>query len=338
MRRRIRLAVDAVGGDLGPGPVVEGALRLADRYEIVLVGSRDELSRAAGGRFAILDAPERVAMDDDPIAVTRAKRRSSLMVAAGAVAGGFADGMVTTGNTGAAVLAAAVRMRRAPGVLNPALATLLPAPGASPTVLLDVGAATECPASWLVQFAELGAAYARLRLGVDRPRIGLLSNGEETVKGGPVQRSADVLIAALPERVGRYVGHVEAYELFTGRVDVVVCEGLTGDITLKTYERTLDATAEVALAAIRATLGDAAKPVTSAVSSAIRAQLAAEPGAVLLGVRGVCVVAHGAANGADVAGAIQVAATCVELNVAGQVPSWATGAPSSRATAVAAET
>jgi len=351
---RLRLAVDAVGGDLGSQPTIEAALALADRYRMILVGPRARLEkeladRGCLGEVEIRDAAESVGMGEHPIAATTRKRDSSLIVAAGLVAAGGADAMITAGNTGAAVLAAAVRMRRLPGVLNPALATLLPVPGATETVLLDIGATTACPPSWLAQFATLGSAYARARLGLVAPRIGLLSNGSEPIKGGPPQRGAHALLGAQPG----YLGHVEAYDLLSDRVDVVVCDGFTGDVALKMYERTLDLTAEVALAAGGKLLGvPTGQTLREAVTRALRATLAAEPGGVLLGVGGVCVVCHGAANANDLIRAGEIAGACVRADVPGrmgaavralrpadapaQPPSAATGMVASAATDAAA--
>lgn len=317
--RRLRIAVDAAGGDGGPGPVVEAAVATADEFDIVLVGPRGAIEAELGRRpgtpaLSIVDADQVVGMAEDPVAATWAKRRSSLLAAADAVATGRADAMVTAGNTGAAVLAATARLRRVPGVRNPALATLLPAPGAGPTVLLDLGATTACAPEWLVQFAVLGAEYARVRLGLPRPRIGLLSNGHEEVKGGPVQKDAHVLLATTPG----YIGQIEAYHLLSDQVDVAVTDGFTGDVALKMYERTLDATADVAVDAARRLgneSGDDGDRLARGVTAAIRAALAAEAGGVLLGVRGVCVICHGAAAARDVADSIRVAARCVERGV-----------------------
>jgi glycerol-3-phosphate acyltransferase PlsX len=318
---RPRLALDAIGGDGGWQPCIEAALILAQRCRVILVGPQrwleEELAtRGRRGDLEVCDAAESVGMGEDPIAATSDKRRSSLHVAAALVASGRADAMLTAGNTGAAVLAGAVRMRRLSGVLNPALATLLPAPGATPTVLLDIGATTACPPAWLAQFATMGAAYARARLSLIAPRIGLLSNGSESIKGGPAQQDAHGLLMALPG----YIGHVEAYDLLGGRADVVVCDGFTGDVALKMYERTLDVTAEVTLNAGDILLGArTGRRLRRAADHALRATLAAEPGGVLLGVGGVCVVCHGAARVDDLVRAGDIAAECVRLGLPGRV-------------------
>ncbi|MBB6347815.1 phosphate acyltransferase PlsX [Nonomuraea muscovyensis] len=317
---RTAVALDGMGGDQGPGPVMEAALDFPDDVDLMLVGSvpvlREHLgSRPLPGHITLLDAPESVSMADDPLAVTWGRRGSSLLVAAQAVRTGLADAMVTPGNTGAAVLAAAVRLRRVPGVRNPALATVLRGPGAGQTVLLDIGATVVAQPEWLVEFAVMGVQYARARLGVPHPRVGLLSNGHEVTKGGPAQRDAHLMLATLPG----YVGQIEAYDVLSDRVDVAVTDGFTGDVMLKTYERTLDLTALAAVSAVRSFSGSLADRRARQVSQAVRDALAADSGGVLLGVRGVCVVCHGAATAHDIAGAVRLAADCVRADVTGGV-------------------
>jgi glycerol-3-phosphate acyltransferase PlsX len=333
-RRRIRVAVDVAGADLGPEPALAGALAAladptprraeaavgaagADDLEVTLVGPERAVRAMLPAHLRcavhIVDAPEVVGMGQDPVAATWAKRRSSLLVAAGEVAAGRADAMVTPGNTGAAVLAAAARLRRVPGVSNPALATVMPAPGGSPTVLVDIGATASAVPEWLVEFAVLGAEYARRRLGIERPRIGLLSNGHEAVKGGPVRRDAQLLLATMPG----YVGQIEAYDILGDRVDVAVCDGFTGDVALKMYERTLDATVGLAIGAVRAfsPSPELADERERLVTRAVRNGLAAEAGGALLGVRGVCVICHGAAMAVDIADGVRLAAECVRADL-----------------------
>lgn len=315
--RRTVIALDAAGGDDGAGPVLAAVRDCPDDVDLLLVGPAGHLRAVLPPHVRVLDAAETVTMSDDPLSATWSKRRSSLLVAASAVHAGQADAMVTPGNTGAAVLAATVRMRRVPGVRNPALATVLRVPGASPTVLLDIGATVVNRPEWLAEFAVLGREYARARLGVVQPRIGLLSNGPEAVKGGPAQRDAHLLLATMPG----YVGQIESYDILSGRVDVAVTDGFTGDVALKMYERTLDLTALVAVNTVRAFSGDLAEQRAAEISDAVRLSLAADPGGVLLGLHGVCVVCHGAASARDIAGAVRLAADCVRRDVTGQVRS-----------------
>ena len=317
---RTVIALDAAGGDAGPAPIVAAALDCPDGIDVLLTGPPDLIRAhldpaALPPHIRLLPAAEVVGMGDDPLSATWGKRHSSLLVAADAVRAGRADAMVTPGNTGAAVLAGAVRLRRVPGVRNPALATMLRVPGTGPTVLLDIGATAVNQPDWLVEFAVMGTAYARVRLGVEQPRVGLLSNGPEAVKGGPAQRDAHLLLSTLPG----YIGQVEAYDILSDRVDVAVTDGFTGDVALKTYERTLDLTALVAVNTVRAFSGDLAEQRAAEVSNAVRNSLAADPGGVLLGVRGVCVVCHGAASAHDIRGALRLAADCVRDDVTGLV-------------------
>jgi phosphate acyltransferase len=332
--RRPVIALDAAGGDGGPAPVLDAALDSPDDVELLLVGPLTVLREHLGVRLLpahirLVDAPEVVGMADDPVTATWGKRRSSLLVAAQEVRSGRADAMVTPGNSGAAVLAGAARLRRLPGVRTPALATVLRVPDAGPTVLLDIGATAVSHPEWLVEFAVMGVQYARARLGIAQPRVGLLSNGPESIKGGPAQRDAHLLLATLPG----YLGQIEAYDVLSDRVDVAVTDGFTGDVTLKTYERTLDLTALVAVTTVRSFSGDLAEQRAAQVSGAVRAALAGDPGGVLLGVCGVCVVCHGAASARDIKAAVRLAAECVQDDVTGHVR--AAFAESARAVAAA---
>lgn len=308
---RLRIAVDAGGGDAGVATMVDGALTVVDEVDLLLVGPLRQIHDAAGPLprgVEVLDAAV-IGMAEDPVVAGWAKRDSSVHRAARAVAQGRADAMVTAGNGGAVMLAATALLRRLPSVRTPTLATLMRTAGAGETVLLDCGATTYASAETLAQFAVLGIGYARARLGVARPRVGLLSNGREDVKGGPVQRDAHRLLAALPG----YVGQVECYDIIGDHVDVVVCDGFTGDVVLKMYEGTLEATLAVAArSAVRLGLdADGARWMSGAVWST----LAPEGGAVLLGLRGVCVKCHGLAPAYDIAAAIQMAARCIRAGV-----------------------
>lgn len=336
--RRVVVALDAVGGDAGPEPVLAAAREAPDDVDVLLVGPAARLREQLGDgaptdRFRVLDAPEAVTMADDPLSATWGKRGSSLLVAAQAVRDGRADAMVTPGNTGAAVLASAARLRRVPGVRNPALATVLRVPDAGPTVLLDIGATTSGRPEWLVEFAVMGTRYAHARLRIEHPRVGLLSNGPEAIKGGPAQRDAHLLLSTLPG----YVGQIEAYDVLSDRVDVAVTDGFTGDVTLKMYERTLDLTALVAVRTVRAfsSSEELAERRAAQVSDAVRHALAADAGGVLLGLRGICVVCHGAASARDLGGAIRLAADCVRDDVVAHVGAAFHPAPA-RAAVVAA--
>lgn len=297
----IRIAVDAMGGDHAPAVVVQGAVAAASQEPIrlLLAGPHAvieaELSRypeAARLPIDILDAADVVGMDEALATIVRRRRRTSVRVAADAVAQGRADAVFTAGHSGAAILAAHGSLGRLAGADRPALAATIPTM-AGAAVLLDAGATVECRPHHLVQFAYLGAAYASVALGVTQPRVALLSNGEEAGKGNDLIREAYKLLEA---SALTFVGAVEATDLFVGEADVIVCDGFTGNIALKTSEGLVEA--------IEHLLADeVAKTVTAQVGALLtrgafrrfRARLdySEYGGAPLLGVEGVCVIGHG---------------------------------------------
>jgi len=315
------IAVDAMGGDRAPGEIVAGALRAAAERDvgILLVGPEDAVVPLLPGGapppgVELLSATEVIAMDEDPAVSVRRKKESSIVLAARAVRDGRAAGMVGAGNTGATMAAAVLRMGRIKGAARPAIALAMPVPWARPQILVDSGSTVDCAPEWLAQFAWMGREYARLRLGVDQPSIGLLSNGEEPGKGDQLRKDAYPLLESLPG----FIGNVEGRDLMTDRVDVIVTDGFTGNVALKTLEgalrnavnivaRVLDATPEARQAA--------------EVIAPIFAQAAAEldpdttGGALLLGVGGVCVIAHGSSSAPAIANAIGLAAECAERGI-----------------------
>src|SRR5262245_57181477 len=238
----IWVAVDAMGGDDGPRPAVDGALAAARHFDlgVTLVGARaaleSELSRhqpdAAPDRVRIVEARDAGAMAESPAAALRRKPEASIKVAAGLVARGEAAALFSAGHTGATVLAAHAAFGMVPGVDRPALAVTIPTRG-GPAVLLDVGASVECRPQHVLQFAVMGAVYARLALGVPAPRVGLLSIGEEATKGNELTREAHRLLKAAPLA---FIGNVEARDVYSGSADVIVCDGFTGNVALKISE------------------------------------------------------------------------------------------------------
>ena len=294
------VAVDAMGGDRAPDEVVAGARRAADEsgIEIVLVGRPEALPDT--GDLAVVPASEVIEMGDEPGAAVRRKKDSSLVRAAEAVRDGKAAAMFSAGNTGAAMASALLRMGRIKGVSRPAVATPLPVPGTTPTVLLDAGANAECQAAWLVQFAQMGSAYARARYGLDEPRVGLLSIGEESGKGNSLVKDAHALLAVAGGV--RFVGNVEGRDLLTDDVDVVVTDGFSGNIALKAMEGALACVRGAVRSALPADAWATVEPVLEALDPETYG------GAMLLGVEGVCVVGHGASSATAVANGIVVAA------------------------------
>lgn len=320
------IAVDAMGGDAAPDEIVAGARRAAAELgvPVVLVGDPARISDP--GDLEIFAASEVIEMDDDPASSVRQKKDASLNVAARAVRDGLASAMVSAGNTGATMGSALLRMGRIGGVARPAIATPIPRPLAGgATTLLDAGANAECQAAWLVQFAQMGATFARHRFGIDRPTVALLSIGEEKSKGNELVKEAHALLAAddggaLAAAGATFVGNVEGRDLMTDAADVVVCDGFTGNVALKTLEGGM----KTLVSALFDVFG--ATDDTRAASDVLVPHLlplygALDPnntgGALLLGVDGVCIISHGSSNATAVVNAVKVAADAVEADLVG---------------------
>jgi phosphate acyltransferase len=233
------IAVDAMGGDRAPEAIVAGARQAHDEFGIpvILVGRPDEIGDP--GPLEVIEASEVIPMDADAGGSVRRMKDSSLVRAAEAVRDGRASAMVSAGNTGATMASALLRMGRIKGVSRPAIATPIPDPVGSPCVLLDAGANSDCQPEWLVQFAQMGAIYSRDRYGVARPRIGLLSIGEEPTKGNSLVKETHKLLAdpAWADSVGaEFIGNIEGRDLMASVADVCVTDGFTGNVTLKSLE------------------------------------------------------------------------------------------------------
>jgi glycerol-3-phosphate acyltransferase PlsX len=303
-----RVALDLLGGDHAPGSVVDGALLVdAPDVELVLVGPTDLAERllaerGATGRFRLVHATQVVEMDEDPARAIRAKRDATVRVAARLVRDGEADAVVSVGSTGAALAAAVFTLGRLRGVTRPPLAAVVPAK-TGPLVFLDVGATTDATPEMLAQFALAGAAFASVRLGLDRPRVGLLSIGEEPGKGDELRKTAYDALSALPLD---FVGNVEGRDVpHGGKADVVVTDGFTGNVLAKGLEGAATMLAEVLL--------EAMTPDALPVLEAATAHMSPEQlgGAVLLGVDGVVVVGHGASTPRGVASCVGTAVQAV---------------------------
>jgi glycerol-3-phosphate acyltransferase PlsX len=245
---------------------------------------------------------------------------STLVRAAEAVRDGKASAMISAGNTGATMASALFRMGRIKGVSRPAIATPIPVPGGTPTVLLDAGANAECQAPWLVQFAQMGAVYARERYGVAEPRIGLLSIGEEAAKGNSLVKETFPLLADAQLGGGRFIGNVEGRDVMTDDVDVVITDGFTGNVVLKTLEGGLRTLVDALFTVFGAT--DEAKQAAESLMPALLplyAQLDPDSygGAMLLGIDGVCIISHGSSSATAIVNAVDVAAEMVSRDVVG---------------------
>jgi glycerol-3-phosphate acyltransferase PlsX len=322
-RRAPMVAVDAMGGDRAPAEVVAGALLSAEAgISVLLVGQEPVLAplldgldtRSLAASVELLHAGEVVAMDDDPAKSVRRKKDSSLVRCAEAVRDGRADAMVSAGNTGATMASALLRMGRIRGIARPAIVTPIPGPLPTPTLLLDVGATVDCAPEWLVQFARMGAEYARLHHGIERARIGLLSIGEEMGKGDEMRKRTYDLLSREPG----FIGNVEGCDLTLGRADVVVTDGFTGNVALKTLEGGMRTVLRLAAEALGLPVGDArVGEVLEPVLGPAVAQYDPDAfgGAVLLGIDGVCVISHGASNARNIDTAIRLAAECAEAGI-----------------------
>jgi len=315
-----------MGGDNAPTAIVAGARRAVEELGIpvVLVGRAAELGDTGG--LEVIEASEVIEMDADAGSSVRKMKDSSLVRAAEAVRDGKASAMVSAGNTGATMASALLRMGRIKGVQRPAIATPIPVPGAdTPTVLLDAGANAECNAEWLVQFAQMGAVFAKQRFGIAAPRVGLLSIGEEPTKGNPLVKETHKLLAEgswVGATGATFIGNVEGRDIMTDDVDVVVTDGFTGNVALKTLEGSLKSIINSILAAFDSS--DEARAAAAALwPSLLPLYDSLDPentgGAMLLGVDGVCIISHGSSSDRAMVNAIRVAADMVNADVVGHI-------------------
>jgi glycerol-3-phosphate acyltransferase PlsX len=315
----IWIAVDAMGGDDAPRAVVDGALAAARVFDlgVALVGPtrllENELDRRSPGgaidrdRVKVVEAGEFVGMDESPSAALRRKPRASIRVAAELVARGDASALFSAGHTGATVMAAHAVFGMLPGVDRPALAATIPTRQQRPAILLDVGASVECRPAHLLQFAVMGRLYARVGFGIDAPRIGLLSIGEEATKGNELTREAHRLLKASSLH---FIGNVEARDVYTGQADVIVCDGFTGNVALKISEGLV----EVVEGLLREELSST---ITMRVGSLLtqralrrfrrRVDYSEYGGAPLVGVAAATIVGHGRSSPKAVRNAVAMA-------------------------------
>jgi len=316
------IALDAMGGDKAPEEIVAGAQRAVAELgvPVALVGQPEVLEPLAGD-LEVIPASEVIGMSDDPGASVRRKKDSSLVRAAEAVRDGRASAMISAGNTGATMASALLRMGRIKGVARPAIATPIPVPGQNPTVLLDAGANAECQPDWLLQFAQMGAVFARERYGIQQPRVGLLSIGEEASKGTPLVKETHALLSsseALTAAGATFVGNVEGRDVMTPDVDVVVTDGFTGNVVLKTLEGGMRTLITAILEAFGST------PETRAASEVLLPALlplygTLDPdntgGAMLVGVDGLCLISHGSSSATAVVNAVRVAKELLDHDI-----------------------
>jgi phosphate acyltransferase len=315
----MRIAIDAMGGDDGPGSIIDGALVAARHLQIglLLVGDAGaiarELARHPGAGsldVRIVETPEAIGMEEPAASALRRKPRASIRLAAEAVKHGEAAALFSAGHTGASVMAALGAFGRMPGVDRPALATIIPT-RRQPAVLLDSGATVECRPQHLVQFAVMGAAYARVALGCASPRVGLLSVGAEESKGNELTRDAHQLLKSAPIT---FVGNVEGRDVYAGEADVIVCDGFTGNVTLKISEGLVETIERLLHEELSSTFGTRVGYLLSRQAFRRfrkRVDSAEYGGAPLVGLNGLCIVGHGRSSARAVRNGVAMAARFV---------------------------
>ncbi|MBI4877815.1 MAG: phosphate acyltransferase PlsX [Acidobacteria bacterium] len=312
----LTIAVDAMGGDHAPKSEVEGAIRAARAYNVrvILVGKEDvlrrELAQHDGHRSLPIEvhhASERITMEESAAKAVRTKRDSSIRVASRLVREGVAQGLVSAGNTGAVMATSKMVQGMIPGVDRPALASAFPTLKGKPAVMVDVGANVDCSPRMLAQFAVMGEIYSRVIFRTESPAVGLLSIGEEESKGNELTRAATPLLKSLPIR---FVGNVEGRDVYTGAVDVIVCDGFIGNVALKVSEGLVDVIKHMLQESLEATITRKVGYILSRAGFADfrkRVDYSEYGGAPLLGVRGVCIICHGRSNANAIKNAIRVA-------------------------------
>jgi glycerol-3-phosphate acyltransferase PlsX len=312
-----KVVLDAMGSDHAPHAEIDGALAATRDLgvKVILVGQPERVEpelrrcgwRGDGDRgIELVEAPEVIRMDDPVATSVRRKKKSSLRVGTKLVTEGRADGFVSAGNTGAAMATAKMVIGMLPGVDRPALAALIPTKSAKPTLLLDVGANSECKALHLVQFAIMGDAYSRAVLGTVRPAVGLMSIGEEEAKGNDLTKEAFPMLRDVSSL--NFVGNVEGRDLFSGAFDVIVTDGFTGNVMLKLSEGLTDAMLsmikrELTASAVTKAGAVLVKPAFRNIKK--RLDYSEYGGAPLLGVRQIVVIGHGSSNARAIRNAIR---------------------------------
>ncbi len=315
----LKIAIDAMGGDFGPAPIVEGvisALKKDRHFQAVLVGKKDELlpliPQKLEQRILIHEADDVISMTDHATDALK-RKESSAYKAIDLVKKGEADAYVSAGHSGASMSLATLRIGRIKGVSRPAIATLMPTVNGT-TLVLDVGANVDCDAKNLQEFGIMGQIYAEDVLGVDNPLTGLLSNGEEESKGNEVTKEAFKLL----EKTNNFVGNIEGNDIFNGSVDVVVCDGFIGNIMLKTAEGVADTIGKIIKDNLRRSLVSIAGAVLMRKvfkNLKLKVDYAEYGGAPLIGVKAPVIIAHGKSNSKAIQNAIFQAISAADSNL-----------------------
>ena len=330
MSATVRVALDAMGGDNAPGEIVLGAVQAAREYSmgVYLVGREDairaELAKhdTQGLDLPIVQTDEVIEMDEHPASAVRRKRNASMTLALQLVRDGSALGAVSAGNSGAMMAASLFTLKRIEGVDRPALGGIFPTTNGV-SLVIDIGANTDCKPEYLQQFALMGSIYMERIFSVSSPRVGLLSNGEEETKGNEQVQQAHQLLKANAETLGiNFIGNVEGRDIPAGGADVVVCDGFVGNVVLKLSE----GLAETLLGMLRTQMTSslpsklAAAVLRPGLRKVYRRMDYAEYGGVpLLGVNGSAIISHGRSNAKAIKNALRVARQTAETNVAGAI-------------------
>ena len=320
----MRIIVDAVGGDRAPQEIVKGAIRARKELsvDITLVGKIEEVRACLSGEdladYELVDAREVILMEDDPSTATRRKKDSSMAVALRLLSEGKGDAVVSAGSTGALLTGATLTVKRIRGIRRAALAPILPA-GEHGVMLIDCGANVECTAEYLLQFAYMGSYYAKKMMGCDQPRVGLLNVGTEDTKGGELQHQAFALLKEADEQGRiRFVGNIEGTGVFEGQADVVVTDGFTGNVLLKSTEGVI----KYMMHALKDVFYKNTKNKLAA--AVLKNDLAAMKksmdvnevgGTALIGISAPVIKAHGSSNAASFFAAVRQAKAFVEAGV-----------------------
>lgn len=310
------IVVDVMGGDNAPKAIIDGSRSAsAQGIAVELVGLASVAENI--GSLKLHEVSQVIGMADEPGRAVRTMKDSSIVRGAERVRDGQASAMVSAGNTGAVAAAALLRMKRIPGVSRPAIATTLPVPGRSPKILLDSGAMADCQPDWLLQFAQMGSAFSRIRYGIEKPKIGLLSIGEEAEKGNQITKAAHVLLRN--DNSIDFIGNVEGRDILDGAVDVVVADGFTGNVALKTIEGTIKFLVNQIISILLADgvgeVGKEALGLLAPIASELNPE--AVGGAMLLGVNGISIISHGSAGPLAIENAIKLARDMVDADLIG---------------------
>lgn len=312
------IVVDAMGGDNAPSAIIAGVRAAIDLgIPVELVGDPAKIENVDD--ITLHAALEVIGMADEPGRAVRTMKDSSIVRAAERVRDGHAGAMVSAGNTGAVAAAALLRMKRLKGVSRPAIATTLPVPGRAPKILLDSGAMADCQPEWLHQFAQMGSAFAQVRYEVKEPRVGLVSIGEEREKGNQLVKATHQLLA--DDSSLNFIGNVEGNDVLSGDVDVVVADGFTGNVILKTIEGTIKFLVDQIVTALTAeeAVAVGAQALNHLAPIAAELNPDAVGGSMLLGVNGVAIISHGSAGPTAVTNACRVAKDMVERDLLGEL-------------------